>query len=331
MVLVLLLAGAGCASRGGSVPSTPGTPSTPARPSTDPPPRPREADDRDAVRVRIDADTIVDLPIERYVRGTVAAEAWVPRTDDPDVAARVFEVQALVARTYIAYNRGRHASQGFDLCATTHCQVYREMPDATFWKDVIEAAVARTRGQVIAYEGAPILALFHANCGGETSAAHAIWGGASRPYLQGAPDPYCLRGPESHWRVALDRAALTRALDADVRTRVDGRLDSIDILEVDPAGRVELVALTGARSPVIRAEELRAILVRRFGARSVRSPRFTVTRDADTFVFEGSGFGHGAGLCQAGTLQRSRDGHSAAAIIRHYYPGTEIRRWREET
>ncbi len=114
-------------------------------------------------------------------------------------------------------------------------------------------------------------------------------------------------------------------LDADKRTSVGGRLDSIDVLEADRTGRVMLAALTGARSPVVRGEELRGILGRAFGVGSVRSPRFTVTRrgtrSGEQFIFEGSGFGHGAGLCQFGAMTRLRAGASARDVIEHYYPG----------
>jgi stage II sporulation protein D len=126
----------------------------------------------------------------------------------------------------------------------------------------------------------------------------------------------------------MTREALTHALDADARTAVRGRLDSIDIVEADPAGRAGLVALTGARSPAVRGEELRLVLVRTFGPRSIRSPRFTVTRDGDTFVFEGKGIGHGAGLCQYGAMARLRAGATPAQVIAFYYPGTTIGRWR---
>ena len=88
-----------------------------------------------------------------------------------------------------------------------------------------------------------------------------------------------------------------------------------------------LVGLTGARSPVVRGEELRLVLVRAFGPRSVRSPRFTVRRDGDRFVFAGTGIGHGAGLCQFGAMARLRAGVSPADVIGFYYPGTAIGRW----
>lgn len=271
------------------------------------------------------------LGLDEYVAGTVAAESWVRAGSTPAFAEQLFELQSLVARTYAVANRGRHRNEGFDLCSTTHCQIYRPLPDTHPWHDVIEEAAARTRGELILYGGAPIQALFHANCGGATSAAHDIWGGTARPYLTSVPDPICAREPASTWRIALPHDALVRALDRDPRTAVGGRLDAIDILEADPTGRVLLVALTGIRSPVVRGEELRAILMRAFGARSVQGPRYRVSREGHTFVFTGSGIGHGAGLCQFGAAARLRAGASPEEVIRYYFPGTTIGRMRDDT
>jgi stage II sporulation protein D len=286
-----------------------------------------EADTR--VAVQTEGGGIERLALDDYVRGTVAAEVWVPSSENPEVAERIFELQALVARTYAAANLGRHAAEGFDLCSGTHCQLFRKRTVRGKWTDAIADAVARTRGQVILFDNAPILALFHANCGGATSAAQAIWGGTARPYLVSVADgQQCARAPGATWRTPLAREALTRVLDEDPRTSVGGRLDSIDIVQGDAAGRALLVGLTGARSPVVRGEELRVILGRAFGPRSVRSPRFTVTREGDHFIFAGTGIGHGAGLCQFGAMAKLRAGALPSDVIGLYYPGTKVGRWK---
>ena len=141
--------------------------------------------------MQLEDGRIVSLDLDTYVLGAVAAEAWVRRDEDPDVAERIFEVQALVARTYALANVKRHAAQGFDLCGRTHCQIYRPPAATARWREAIETAVERTSESLIAYDNAPILALFHANCGGGTSAAHDVWGGTSRPYLVAVEDRAC--------------------------------------------------------------------------------------------------------------------------------------------
>lgn len=345
-IFLLSMLVAGCAARSGTPRPqphpTPGGPSSerPETPNRDRPERPARpsAPSRDtgppavdSIVVRLDSGRVSRLALDEYVAGAVAAEAWVRSGSDPGYAEKVFEVQALVARTYAIANLGRHRDEGADLCSTTHCQIYRPVATTHPWRDVIRDAVRRTSGQVILYGGAPILALFHANCGGATSAAHDIWGGAARPYLSSVPDEMCAREPAAAWRISLPRDEVVRALDRDPRTSVGGRLDSIDLLQLDPVGRVMLVSLTGSRSPVVRGEELRAVLMRAFGARSIQGPRFRVRREGEAFVFEGTGVGHGAGLCQYGAAARLRGGATPTDVIRYYYAGSVIGTMRGET
>lgn len=329
-----------CASRGSQpIPQphpTPGPPPTEQPGRTPEKPTQRPASSVRSVTVQVpgrpgEPGRVLRLALDDYVEGAVAAEAWVRSGSEPAYAEKVFELQALVARTYALANLGRHKHEGFDLCATTHCQIYRPVPATHPWREVIQQAATRTHAEVILYGGAPIQALFHANCGGATSAAHDIWGGAERPYLTSVPDPICARDPASAWRVSLPHDDLVRALDRDPRTAVGGRLDSIDILDTAPAGRVLLVALTGIRSPVVRGEELRAIIMRTFGARSVQGPRYRIRRDGQSFVFTGTGMGHGAGLCQFGAAARLRGGASPEEVVRYYFPGSTVGRLRDET
>src|SRR5262249_60418423 len=71
-----------------------------------------------------------------------------PDAGDEPLARRAFEMQAVLARTYALSNRGRHAKDGFDLCSTTHCQLYEPARLATSrWAATVESAVARTAGE----------------------------------------------------------------------------------------------------------------------------------------------------------------------------------------
>jgi hypothetical protein len=56
----------------------------------------------------------------------------------------------------------------------------------------------------------------------------------------------------------------------------------------------------------------------------LKSARFDVTRTGNGFVFRGSGFGHGLGLCQEGAHVMARRGMSARQIVAHYLPGAKL-------
>ena len=276
------------------------------------------------IRVADRAGTrILTLPLDGYVLGAVRAELM-PATLREDPASPMLDVQALVSRTYAVANLGRHAADGFDLCDTTHCQVYRSAAADESATDQAACAVAATRGQIITYQGRAIQALFHANCGGYTASAASVWGGNDAPYLTSVPDWFCNQHPPPEWTFSETMSTLRSVLNTDQRTSVGGRLDTVAVAGRDPSGRALLVALSGSRSVTVRAEAFRSVVNQAYGQRSIRSARFTIVRRGGRLVISGIGYGHGVGLCQAGAAMRARAGQSPAAIITHYFPGARI-------
>ena len=265
---------------------------------------------------------IQTMPLEEYVRGSVPAEMPLAEPDDA-VADRLARLQAILARTYALANRDRHASEGFDLCSTTHCQVYRppeRQPDAI--AHLVAAAVDRTRGLIITDGNGPIQALFHADCGGHTSAATDVWGGPAPGYLDGVRDRVCVTTPRDDWHLALDIDPLRRILNTTPDTAVGQRLDQIAVVSRDPAGRATRVGVTGEKHRVVRGERLRAVISGQLGPRAFRSTLFVLEQLDDRIEFSGHGFGHGVGLCQTGAIVRARRSEAVDSILAHYYPGT---------
>src|SRR5690349_2234935 len=77
------------------------------------------------VRVKPAANApVVRVALEGYVRAAILSE-FAPPGGDPANVERMLEVQAVIARTYAAAHLGRHKREGYDLCATTHCQLYQ--------------------------------------------------------------------------------------------------------------------------------------------------------------------------------------------------------------
>jgi stage II sporulation protein D len=279
------------------------------------------------VQVKDGTATLVrEIPLEEYVTATALSEVH-PAMGDDAVAARMFEVQAVIARTYALSNRGRHAKEGFDLCSNTHCQVYDSARvKASRWSAAARTAVRKTAGEVLWFADAPARAVFHADCGGHTSNASAVWGGLGPAYLAATRDSGPAGNAHAGWIFEPKAAAVHAALNADQRTAVGARLDRIEIAGRDDAGRAEKILLRGTRTFIVRGEVFRDVLTRRLGVRTLRSTLFSVKKTRDTFVFEGKGFGHGVGLCQAGALARLKAGASADDVLAHYFPGTRVSR-----
>ena len=314
IIAALLSASAGCAASGRRPQVTPTVRSSPGG---------------QPIRVEVvhgGQTRVVTLPLAEYVAGSVLSEVGLAGME-PSAATQVAQLQAVLARTYAVVNRNRHGHEGFDLCAETHCQLYR--PTKSFparVRALVAAAVEETRGQVIVHRGRPIQALFHSDCGGHTSDAAVVWGGPTPPYLHAVPDPVDATDIHRPWTFTMSPDELRVALNRDDRTRVGNRIDRVDIVERDMAGRAARIVLDGEFAPMVRGEELRAVLTRTFGPRAIRSTRIDVRRDGDRFVFAGTGFGHGVGLCQVGAIARARAGQSLESIIQHYYAGARVDR-----
>jgi stage II sporulation protein D len=322
LTTALLLTLAGCATRR-PVPQprpvpAPSAPSTSSRPVTG-----------QALRIEIGArgsGRVQAVPLEEYVRDVVVSEISVG-AGDAALAPAVYEAQAIVARTYAIGRRGRHDADGFDLCSTTHCQVYRPQQwRQSRWAAIVDAAVRRSRGLILLWQGRPIEAVFHAHCGGHTSDAVDVWRGGNAPYLRGIPDPFCVRERPVRWSWRTALADLQVALNLRPHTVVGERLDGVQVVRRDAGGRAADVLLSGVRAPIVSGEDMRLAVLARYGASSLQSTRFDVRRERDAVVFDGTGAGHGVGLCQTGLIGRIRARQGPVAVLEAYYPGARVGR-----
>jgi stage II sporulation protein D len=276
-----------------------------------------------SLRVRV-SGRVMSVPIERYVLGAALSEVT-PTGETAATAARVYEVQAVIARSYALAHRGRHAAEGFDLCDTTHCQVYQ--PDrikTSSFAAIAESAVTRTRGQVLRVGQAIIDAVFHADCGGHTTTPAAAWNGTNHSYLSARED----RVPgltHRSWVFEASDAEWRTLLNGDTRTSVGAVFRTMEVISTGPGERVTGIRLVGARERVVTGDVLRSVVTAARGVRAVMSTRFTVERTPAGFSVVGSGFGHGVGLCQVGAIARARRGDRLADILTHYYPGAVVR------
>ncbi len=270
------------------------------------------------LRVQV-AGSIKVVALDDYVLGAALSEVT-PISESDRVAATVYEVQAIIARTYAVAQTGRHASEGFDVCDRTHCQLYEPGRIATSrFSAIARGAVARTAGRILRFNGRPALTLFHSDCGGHTTTPAAAWGGVALPYLPARPDE--TGGPHRTWQFAATTEEWGQLLKSDARTHPGGGLSGLVVSQRDASGRATQVRIDGDRGRQVTGETLRAVVTAQRGARTFMSTLFEIEPTPEGFLVTGRGFGHGVGLCQTGAIARARSGASVTAILAHYYPG----------
>ncbi|MFM7456386.1 MAG: SpoIID/LytB domain-containing protein, partial [Vulcanococcus sp.] len=245
--------------------------------------------------------------------------------------------------------KARKPAAIFDLQATTASQVYKGVEAET---PSTRAAVQGTRGLVLTYDDTLIDAVFHSSSGGSaTESSGQLWP-RQLPYLVSVPD-YDRESPVREWRQPLEAAQLSQAFPEL------GGVTAIEVLSTTATGRVRQARVVGPSGQLLLSG---AQLRSRLGLKStwVRFelmplvqpelspsplpaallptapvppplPALTLPAPASPalevlqLVAVGRGFGHGIGMSQWGALGLARQGESFAAILRHYYRGTQLR------
>ena len=251
------------------------------------------------------------MPLEEYVAAVLAGEASTFQSDE------ALKAMAIAARTYAIHFRGRHAAEGYDLCATTHCQ--RVDPAAVTAR--LSAAAEETAGTLLWFEGKPAMAAYSRDCGGVSETGTAVWSGLHAPYLRSHPDPTCARAP---WQWSGTAAEISAAL-ARSKLRAPAALSHIEVSQRTASGRAMELTLAGAGERVrISATSFRFAIGRAFGFNTLRSDLWEVAASGGRWTFAGTGDGHGAGLCQHGADQMGAQGKRYREILAFYYPGTQL-------
>jgi len=258
---------------------------------------------------------IATLPIDAYLYGVVPLEigrGW------PDSA---LAAQAIVARTYALSHRV--TGRDYDLVANTADQVWggveAESPQTN-------AAIDATEGELVTFGGGLATVFYSASCGGHTADASEVWGGASLPYLHGVADPYCVESsPYNHWTASTTVGAVLAALGA--RGAALGSIQSI-VLEPPPADLRPGLRIAGSLGTAVLSS---AQARRALGPAVIRSSlwqNLTIlgdpTQASTPLRIEGSGSGHGVGLCQWGARVMAQQGRTPKEIVNFYFPGTLV-------
>ncbi len=252
------------------------------------------------------------VPVDGYLRSVVPEEMPV------DWPAEAIKAQSVAARSFALASRGRHASEGYDLCTTTHCQLYT---GTAAEKSASNAAIKATRGEVLTYGGKPIEALFHTDSGGMTENSEDVWG-SHVPYLRAAKDTPAKTMP---WTKTISRADLERKLAAKGHDIGKVRSLALSPLAIGRAakdrtasGRVKTMTVKGTKgTATLSGTTWRSLL-------GLKSTLFDAKLTKDAVTFTGYGSGHGLGISQWGAERMAAKGASYAEILHHYYTGTTL-------
>lgn len=282
------------------------------------------------------------INIEEYLYGVVPSEMQSTWTDE------ALKVQAVAARTYTLKHLGRHLKEGFDLCASQHCAVYKGIFSEN---KKTNAAVDATKGEVLVDEKNEFIDTFYSYCcGGHTQDISDVWGLKKKPTLKGIFDgeatdwqfplsPFFFEEwtrslPEVYCKTTGDNEISFRWIryfnGEDLKNFINKKERIGNIKSIEPVKRAKYGALTEMRvigekgSRNFKFDAIRNMLGK------IRSNviKWEYSKEGSGFIDEifiyGAGWGHGVGMCQRGVKSMADKGKDYKEILSHYYPDTKI-------
>ena len=254
---------------------------------------------------------INQLPLEAYLEGVV------PKEMSSSWKLEALKAQAVCARSYAYYLLRKSEDKDYDVAATTASQVYG---GANAGNSNTSKAISATRGTILAYNGQSVLTYFHSHSGGVLEDASQVWSGSSFPYYQVKNDDISEQINSLAWQYLVKNEDLLKTLQNNGFHVQE--ITEMTAGEVSPSGRLVTVEITTDSGPLkIRANSLRMWL----GATNVKSILASIQKQPDGYLFEGHGYGHGVGMSQWGAQGMAQGGAAFDQILRHYYPGTELK------
>ncbi|MBI5178305.1 MAG: SpoIID/LytB domain-containing protein [Nitrospinae bacterium] len=255
-------------------------------------------------------DVVNHVPMEDYLRSVVAMEmpkSW---------PLEALKAQTVAARTYALYRRQENAGTYFDVETDVMDQVYGGVAVENGFTD---AAVEGTSGLVLKYENQLVKAFFHANAGERTENGEEVFRGVDVPYLKSVPCRYAKQSPYYVWQLSIRSQEIENALSR--AGLFSGKITGISAHSHTRTGRVRFLKVQGrSRSELVEATAFRAAI----GSTRIKSTRFSLRKQGQTFTFMGTGYGHGVGLCQWGAKGMAEAGKNFSEILSHYYPGITV-------
>ena len=251
-----------------------------------------------------------NIDIDSYLYGVLYQEVshrW---------PAECLKAQAIAARTFALEQTRENRAQPYDLRCDIYSQVYGGR-DGEKWSTT--RAVDATRGMILTFNSDIFPAYYHATCSGYTEDAANLWNIDLVP-LKGVPCNFCGLSKHYRWTKELPLAKVESVLiGAGYKI---GHISSVNILSKNRSGRNEKIEIKddAGSSVIITGKDFRQI----FGPNDVRSTKFDTAIKRDSLVLDGMGWGHGVGMCQWGAYGMALKGKKYDAILKYYYPGTDI-------
>ncbi|MDO4312678.1 MAG: SpoIID/LytB domain-containing protein [Eubacteriales bacterium] len=279
---------------------------------------------------------INELPLEQYLCKVVPSE--MPSSYEMEA----LKAQAVCARSYACRQMGDYAYPQYEAHVndSTEFQVYNN----SYTADSAFQAVMETAGQVVRYQGNIATTYYYSTSCGRTTDMEA-WGSAPNErnaYLKcievcGDEGDYEKDLPWYRWQAEISAETLA-ALIGDYANQNLGALENVEVTRRGPGDVALELTATGTEGTVTVETEnkIRTALggtgytiTKNDGSvvdsqKLLPSAFFTITKQDETYVIEGGGYGHGIGMSQNGANEMAKNGKTYREILELFYQNVTI-------
>jgi stage II sporulation protein D len=273
----------------------------------------------DEFRILItETDKVVTLSANDYICGVVAAEIGAESSEE------ALKAQAVAAYTFACRKKGERTKERYDMCddykkdqAYLSTEQLKERWGENFeqYYNKVMSAVKSVEGEILTYDGKPILSIYHDISGGKTEAAENVWG-EKYPCLAAVESVGDILSPNYLSTVTVGLEDMKKHIETLGGSLEGEPKDWFSDVSRSPSGYIVSLSVGGKE---VKGTEVRTAL-------DLRSTNFDVTFADDTFTFTVRGNGHGVGMSQYGAQFMALQGSNYKEILAWYYAGAVLQK-----
>lgn len=217
------------------------------------------------------------IDMQSYVEGVLPYEissTW------PSECLKAFSV---MVRSFAMANLNLHYNAyGFDICSTSHCQVYQGRRLVT---DSVTDAVAATKNEILVYGDDIVNAAYSSSQGGYSVAAQYVWGG-TLGYMVNQPTPWEDYGDvkKGLWEAEISEKELAAAFKNAGYSSIKGN-KIVDFNYETADDSPYLYSFTGIDEKGNSATATRSSKVKALFGSTVNSANFTIAKGELTYTY----------------------------------------------
>lgn len=265
-----------------------------------------------------------EMDLEDYLCGVLSGEM------SADFDLEALKAQALAARTYVLYKQDKGESnkhKGAVVCTDyKHCQEYKSYEELKKIKGEdwikksypkIKQAVSQTKGQIITYNGKPILPLYFSTSSGKTENSEEVFA-ASYPYLKSVKSPQDKNSPKYISNMKITNKNFVDSVNkrySDIKLENSNLESKIKIIDRSDGGAIEKIKIGDKE---LSGRDIRSMF-------NLNSANFEIKFGEGYIDFVVKGYGHGVGMSQWGAQGMAEEGYEYYEILEHYYSGSKIK------